>query len=337
MIDISTIVPMQLAATTRLIQAEIMRRGWSGMLAHRKSPHLFIDRGDGVSLHIHSASPPTMSFAAASLVNDKYATHHVLSQAGIPQLKTAFVNESTGLQPGLEVLEEFGHVVVKPVDGGHGKGIRINVTTPEALREAVDYASNYIIAIDGVVVQQQFMHPKTYDVRVTCLNGKFVAAILRVPARVKADGIHTIFDLIKIENKQPYRGEPYLSKLAFIDEERAMQYLNERGTTIPQKGEEVTVLGVANYGAGGELVDVTDDIPQWLRHDAVKVANLLELPVAGVDYMTATLPKAHMTRDQLDLAIVEVNKCPSLAIHDEPTEGENRHVVQQYCDYLATL
>ncbi len=49
----------------------------------------------------------------------------------------------------------------------------------------------------------------------------------------------------------------------------------------------------------------------------------MQLPVAGIDFLGGEL--------------IEVNKCPSLILHDIPMSGKNRHTVQHYLDYLETL
>lgn len=97
-------------------------------------------------------------------------------------------------------------------------------------------------------------------------------------------------------------------------------------------------MGVANYGAGGETVDVTDDIPAWLIEDAERAARECGLVVAGVDFMIARVPRPDMTKEELAPAITEVNKAPLLTMHDTPTRGRgDRGATTAFMDYLATL
>jgi cyanophycin synthetase len=171
-----------------------------------------------------------------------------------------------------------------------------------------------------------------------CIDYKFIGAIWRVPARVFGDGEHTIEQLIERENASPRRGVAYKEELTTIDIKRACLYLKDRMNEVVPEGQEVQVMGIANYGAGGETVDVTDDVPAWLIEDAQRAASVCELVVAGVDFMIAQVPTPESTREELDPAITEVNKAPLLTMHDTPTHGKgNRGATKAFMDHLATL
>ena len=334
MIDLLTVPSLELNQTTRLLQNEFKLRGWSAVMPYIGSPHCFVDRGDGQELHIFTALPPTTSYAAAHLANDKYATHQLLERANITQLETVLVDEDLSLAS--ELMSKWGKVVVKPVDGSHGKGITVNVADENALQLAVEYALQFTSTNKKAIVQRQFTHDSIHDIRILCIDYKYTAALMRVPARVFGDGILTIRELIDKENASPNRGEPYRAPLATIDIDRAVQFLGEKIHTIPGIDEEVGVLGVANYGAGGELIDLTDDMPEWLIDQAIRAAKVSGLVVAGIDFMSATIPTIQQPMSD-DTVIVEINKCPSLAIHDQPTFGKPRGAVKTYVDYLATI
>ncbi len=336
MIQIDSENMLQQTVTNRLVCQNALERGWRIVVPKLPSPHMFVDRGDGRELHLFSATAPTTSYAAAHLVDDKYSTYEVLQQAGILQLGTAFHNSEI-LDDAVRFMERYGTIVVKPVDGGHGKGITVNVRTADKLQRAVEEAGKYKKSVNGALLQEQFMADAIHDVRVAVIDGVAVAAIERIPARVEGDGVHTVQGLIELENQKPTRGEAYRAKLASIDLVRAAEYLGDGMNAVPGKGEMHQVLGVANYGAGGELLDVTDDVPSWMCEEAVTCARLLNLDVAGVDYMVDRPLQTDLTRDGTHAVITEVNKCPALAIHDEPTVGKNRHTVETYLDFIAQL
>ncbi len=335
MIDLLTIPKTSLNQTTRLLQDEYASRGWAVLTPYVGSPHYFIDRGDGKEMHIFGATPPATSYAAAQLANDKYATHQILERADVVQLETVLVDDDT--TEAIELMRGCGKVVVKPVDGGHGNGITIGVTTVDELVRAVEYAKSFTGSSKKAVVQAQFDHHPIRDIRVLCIDFKYVAALMRVPARVFGDGILTIRELIDHENTSPKRGEPYRAPLARIDIDRAIQFLGEKMNSVPEVDEEVWVLGVANYGAGGELIDLTDDMPDWLIDQAERASRVAGLTVAGIDFMMADTPTKQQTIDSTTAVIVEINKCPSLAIHDQPTFGTPRGAAKAYVDYLAGL
>jgi len=157
----------------------------------------------------------------------------------------------------------------------------------------------------------------------------------RIPARVTGDGTKTVRQLIEQQNQQ--RGAQYTADLSVIPMERAEHYLDEAINNIPPEGEIVTVLGLANIGLGGEGRDVTSATPSWLLAMAEQAAQALRLPVCGVDFLIAQPPQPHLTEAQLQPSVTEVNKCPSLFMHELPKHGESQPVVKQYVDYLATL
>lgn len=337
MIDITYDDLQQQTATNRLLCRQMLDKGWRVRVPKLPSPHLFIDRGDGQEIHSFSVTPPTVSFAAAHLANDKFATYVVLADNAILQLDTMFFVPGDDLSEALSFMNTHGSIVCKPIDGGHGNGITVNLRDEASLRDAIVFASQNNRSQKAILLQEQFIAEDIIDIRIAIVDGKAIAAIERVPAYVTGDGTHTVEQLIATENLSPDRGRPYHAKFASIDIDRAGAYLGKKLQDVPVAGSRYTVMGVANYGAGGELVDVTDDIPHWMLREAEEAASLLRLDIAGVDYMLDRRIDASMARDQVQAVITEVNKCPALAIHDEPTVGVNRQTIKAYIEYLEAL
>ena len=337
MIDLTSIPEEELGQTQKEIRRHIIDRGWKALIPYKGSAHYFLTRADGKEMHIFSSTPPTTSYAAASLANDKFATYELLLDSNTPQLETVKVGSTGDLQYANELLSRVGKVVAKPIDGGHGHGITIGITNEEELAVAVEVANQHTKNVRAALIQTHYDHDVIYDLRILCIDYQYAAGIQRVAARVFGDDVNTIKELIDIENKKEDRGKAYHARLATIDTTLAMSYLKENANTVPANGEEVQVIGVANYGAGGETVDVTDNIPDWLIECAVDVAKRCGLAVAGVDFMLAQFPQKHMSREELDPAMTEVNKAPLLTMHDTPTSGVSRHVMTRYIDYLESL
>lgn len=326
---------VKMSGTNRLICQEMLRRSWTVAMPYWYVSIFHITRNDGKVVRIFSSSPSTLSYAAAYLSNDKYATTALLSANGIFQLPTFLLLESMTAADANEFVTENKLSIVKPLDGSHGNGITANIASIGQLEQAIVRARS-VSASGKVLLQKQITGDNLKDVRVLIINGRFIGAIHRVAARVFGDAQHTVKELIARENQKSHRGEPYKAKLAVIDSDAAERYLGPTFHSVPSHNEEVTVLGVANYGAGGELVDVTDEIPEWMKQEAVAAAGYLDLKVAGVDYMIRGQIKEAQSSTG-DAVIIEVNKSPSLAIHDEPTIGKSRQAVAAYVDYLATL
>jgi len=320
--------------TTRLIIKEAWRRGWRVHTPELGSSHLYIDRSGKNILHLQGSILPTLKYVNGTLVNDKYLTYKLLEEAGLEQLPTMHHRSGSNISAVEEFLKRHKTVVVKPVDGAHGRGISINVETPARLETAINDSSD-ASSRHEVIIQKQFPGDKTFDLRLLCMDGEFVAAIYRVPAGVYGDGAHSLKELIDIENSSPDRGDPYKNKYARIDVERVHHYLGSSIDAIPVKGQRIQVVATANYGTGGELIDITDNIPLWMRKEAEHASSVLKLPVSGVDYLVDCLPNMQTQRKDCLAFIIEVNKGPSLCIHDQPHEGENRQTVKRFMDMVA--
>jgi len=317
--------------TVRLIAQEALHRGWRVFTPVVDSSHIILERSDGSKLPIFSACPPTTSYEAAHAADDKFITHEILASAGLPLLQTFRCRTDGEVAVAVQKIIAAGkRYVLKPLDAGHANGITVRLHTLDQLPPALAYAREYS---DVVIVQEYVNRP--IDLRVLCINGKAVGVLERIPARVTGDGAHTIAELVATQNLQ--RGEAYTQNLSQIPEARVRAFLGDAIHDVPKDGEVVSVLGTANIGMGGESRDVTDEVPQWLLDMAVRAAVAMRLPVCGIDFLISQDPSAHMTIDDLQPAITEINKCPSLYIHDRPMHGQPRPAIVAYVDYLATL
>lgn len=337
MLDLYSLDTDSLRQTKRLLRDEFKKRGWQAYVAYPSATLITVVRDDGVKFDINSSTPPTTSFVAAKTADDKFATYSKLESLPlVRQLETRLLKTEDDMYLLSEMLAKYPKIVIKPLDGAHGNGVTTNIRTLEEAHAAIE--SVRLKKPQGtLLVQAQYETDITHEVRVLCINGAYVAAIYRQPARVFGDGIHTVTELIEIENSQPQRGEPYVQLYASINIDEVRTYLGEAIYAIPGSGEQVNVLGVANYGAGGETIDVTDVIPQWMTRDAEAVARHMDLPLVGVDFIMKQYPTPDATQDELSPVVLEINRTPSLGIHDEPTDGVSRQTVATYVDYLASL
>jgi cyanophycin synthetase len=316
-----------------MIIEESLARGWKTELYTAQSPHLRLGRIDGSSIEIFSSLPSTTSFAAARLCDDKFLTHLALLEVGLPVLPTYLCyREDEARIAARAVLDAADAYVVKPLDASHGNGVTVGLTSLDALAEPLQAAQ---VFSPSVIIQA--CQPDAIDIRVLCINNKFVAALERIPARVMGDGLQTIEELIITENAKTTRGDCYTTELTTIPIESARLFLGDTITAVPPKGEWIQVLGTANVGTGGETRDITDELPQWLIKMSEKAAKTLSLATCGVDFLLDKAPEVTHTPQTLKTSITEVNKAPSLFIHERPNHGTPRPVVAAYLDYLATV
>lgn len=265
---------------------------------------------------------------AVELACDKEGTKTILRGSGVPVPRGTVINYLDELE---EAIEDVGGypIVIKPLNGNHGRGITINIASWEQAEAAYDAAKE----VSKSVIVERFYQGR--DHRVLVVNGKVVAVAERVPAHVVGDGVSTIEQLIDQTNQDPRRGEGHDNVLTKIEVDRtSWQLLEQQGYTLEAvlpEGDVCYLRATANLSTGGIAVDRTDDIhPEnvWL---AQRVAKIIGLDIAGIDVVT---PDITRPLREVDGVIVEVNAAPGFRMHVCPSEGIPRNVAEPVMDML---
>jgi cyanophycin synthetase len=268
----------------------------------------------GNARYMRAALTDTSSAIGLQIADDKLAAAEIATRLEVLTPATA-VYES--LDRAREFAKLHAPIVVKPLDSGHGNGISVGVDET-GLAEAVRRAQ----AFSKTVVLQQQVTGR--DVRLLYIGGKFVAATERQAASVIGDGVHTVEELIQLENSSPDRGQHYQKKYSVIPMEPAAQFLGDKLQATPANGEVVQVVGTANSGTGGTAKDITDAVPESLIAAGKKLVDELRLGVCGVDFIEA----------ESGAYFIELNAAPAFRIHQYPHEGTPRNVVSVFVDWL---
>ncbi|MCP3689702.1 MAG: cyanophycin synthetase, partial [Gammaproteobacteria bacterium] len=264
-----------------------------------------------------------------SLASDKEGTHSLLKDMGLPVPRQAmFTSEDDAVKSSKRVGFP---VVIKPLDANHGRGISINLSTAEQVREAFHVAreqgrSRYVLAESFIT---------GFDHRMLVINNELVAVAKRVPGHVIGDGKSTITELIDIVNADPRRGighEKVLTRLEI--DSQAMRLLLDAGFdehTVLKKDEQFFLRSTANLSTGGTAIDMTDVVHPDNREMAIRAVRAIGLDIGGVDFLTDDI--THSYKD-VGGAIVEVNAGPGFRMHVAPSEGEPRDVAGKVLDML---
>ena len=321
--------------SARLIIERALVRGWNvcGFKSNSSVLILYPEGRQSKGIKIFSASPPQISFAASKVAKDKYITNCILSSEGIPVPNELLVRLNNPDNEEISAfINEYETVVVKPLDASHGNGITVGVNSSDKLRESLEKAKNASKSKLGIIQQQV----EGIDIRILCIDYAFVSSITRTPASVIGDGFHSIRQLIELENQKDYRGENYSARLNVISIRDAEEYLgNDKINSVPLEGELVRVMGVSNVGKGGEALNITDKIPQFLKTYAEKIALSLDLPVCGVDFMVKQLPDADAKEAELNPYVIEANGCPMLTMYSDPYSAEQLKIIDAYLDLVG--
>ena len=267
---------------------------------------------------------------AVELACDKEATKTILLDAGVPVPRGTTIQFFEELESAIADVGGYP-IVIKPLDGNHGRGITIDVNSWEDAEEAYDLASKES-KTRSVIVERFY---KGSDHRLLVINGKLVAVAERVPASVVGDGQHTIEELITITNEDPRRGEGHDNVLTKIKVDKtSLAILDTQGfrlETVLDKGEVAYLRATANLSTGGVAIDRTDEIhPQnlWM---AERVSKIIGLDIMGIDVVTPDISKP---LQEVDGVIVEVNAAPGFRMHVAPSQGLSRNVAAPVMDML---
>jgi cyanophycin synthetase len=315
----------RLGPSTACIVEEAAKRGIPYI---RLNKHSLVQLGYGVNQkRIRATIASTTSNIAVDIACDKEETKTLLEAAEIPVPKGTVIRTEEGLDL---AIEKFGYpLVIKPIDGNHGKGNTTNITNKEQALKAFDAARHY----SRSVIVERFI--TGFDFRCLVINNKFICAALRTPASVVGDGIHTIQWLIDETNKDPRRGYGHEKVLTQISIDQFTQkMLDDAGITlehIPLKGERILLKPTANLSTGGTSTDVTDEVHPANIFMFERIARIIGLDICGIDVMATDLRTPVVENGG---AILEVNAAPGFRMHIEPAEGLPRNVAEPVVDML---
>ena len=315
----------RLGPSTGCIVEEAAKRGIPYIRLNKQS---LVQLGYGVNQkRIRATIASTTSNIAVDIAGDKEETKMLLGAAEIPVPRGTVIRTEIGMD---EAIEKFGYpLVIKPIDGNHGKGNTTNITNREQAIKAFEAAK----AFSRSVIIERFL--TGYDFRCLVINNKFICAALRTPASVVGDGKNNIQWLIEETNKDPRRGfghEKVLTQIT-IDQFTQKMLDDEKITleTIPAKGKRVMLKPTANLSTGGTSTDVTDEVHPANIFMFERIAKIIGLDICGIDVMATDL-RTPVTEN--GGAILEVNAAPGFRMHIDPSEGLPRNVAEPVVDML---
>ena len=258
---------------------------------------------------------------AAELAGDKDQTKALLAAVGCPVAPGVVVRTAEEAIARSKRLKR--PVVVKPLDGNHGRGVTTGLRTDAEIIAAFALAAAHS---RRVVVEEQL---PGNDHRILVVDGRVVAVAERVPAHVVGDGQRTITQLVDELNADPRRGDGHENLLTRIRLDQAATDLLERqGLTVdsvPKAGRRVLLRTTANLSSGGEAIDRTDAIHPDNAAIARRAALAVGLDVAGIDLLAPDITRSVR---ETGGGIVEVNAAPGLRMHLGPSRGQARDVAE---------
>ncbi len=294
----------------------------------RLNDQSLVQLGYGVhQKRIQATTTANTNMIAVDIAANKHATKKLLGDMGVPVPKGFRIRDEAELEG---TIDSVGYpVVIKPLDGNHGKGATVGINTLEDARIAFGKAKDYS---RWVIVEKQLIGE---DFRALVVNNRLIAVAERIPAHVVGDGKKTIEKLIEKTNADPRRGYGHENVLTRIEiDGQTMRLIRARGYelyTVVAKDDILHLKTTANISTGGTAIDRTDEVHPQNIFLFERIAKIIGLDVAGVDIIA---PNVSEPLAENGGGIIEVNAAPGFRMHLSPSEGIGRNVAEHVIDML---
>ena len=315
----------RLGPSTESIITEAEKRGIPWLRLNNNS---FCQLGYGsCQQRIQATVTSKTSSIAVDIAGDKAETKYLLNKAAIKVPQGEKIRDIKELK---EVINVLGFpVVIKPVDGNHGRGITSDI---QNIEEAIEAYKNACKESDRIIVEN---HIYGEDFRFLVINFKLVAVAKRTAAKVEGDGNSTIAELVEEVNRDPRRGYRHEKVLTKIDlNEISLGLIRKKGydlNSILPEGEMLILKDTANLSTGGTAEDVTDIVHSSNIFLVERIARLIDLDICGIDIITNDVSEPI---EETGGCVIEVNAGPGFRMHLAPTTGLPRNVAAPVLDAL---
>lgn len=318
-------VETELGPSTRAIYEEAQKRG---IPVTRIGNESLLRLGYGkYSRLIQASLTDSPSCISADIAGNKEMTKQILrdNKIPVPDGDVAYSAESA-----VQIAREIGYpVVVKPLNSNQGKGVTLNVKNEEEVRSAFSEAIKYT----KIVLVEKYVKGKDY--RVLVIGDKVSAVAERRPPFLLGDGVHSVRQLVEIENSNELRGNDHEKPLTKIKLDAvAKRVLANQGIDedhIPASGETVYLRYNGNLSTGGTARECTSEIHPYNVGLAVKAAKAIGLDIAGIDITAEDISKPI---GDVNGAVIEINAAPGLRMHIYPSEGQTNNVASDILDMM---
>ena len=224
-------------------------------------------------------------------------------------------------------VEEHGFpVVIKPNVSGFSRGSYFPIENHQQLFKALLLAKIWW----PTTVIEQYLEGKNY--RVVVIEGEIMSVIERFPPKVLGNGIDTIRQLVKTENKVRQEMGLFPTIHPILESDQTIKHLAKQNLTfdsIPRLDQSITLFYRIALAPGGTVNTVDKaTIPEENKALFLKVLSSFNANILGIDIiMEQGIDVPH---DQQKSILLEVNSRPYLKMHDVPREGLREDLSEYY-------
>ena len=319
--------------STQALLFDAIQKGLNIEILDERDQFISLQFGDHLEYVKNGNMTSHDSYISPLIMEKKVVTKKVLAKVGfnVPQSI-----EFTDVKSAVENFPLFENraVVIKPKSTNFGLGISIfqqGVTDRDDFAKAVEIAFRE----DKEIMVEDYLLGTEY--RFFVLGDQTLAVLLRVPANVIGDGVHTVAELVAAKNAHPLRGDGSrtpLKKIALGDIEQLQ--LKEQGLTvdsIPAKDQLVQLRANSNISTGGDSIDMTDEMHASYKEIAVGISKAMGAAVCGVDLIIPDLKKP-AEPSLRSWGVIEANFNPMMMMHIFPFSGQSRRLTMNVIKML---
>ena len=319
--------------STQALLFDAIQKGLNIEILDERDQFISLQFGDHLEYVKNGNMTSHDSYISPLIMENKVVTKKVLAKAGfnVPQSI-----EFTDVKSAVENFPLFENraIVIKPKSTNFGLGISIfqqGVTDRDDFAKAVEIAFRE----DKEIMVEDYLLGTEY--RFFVLGDQTLAVLLRVPANVIGDGVHTVAELVAVKNDHPLRGDGSrtpLKKIALGDIEQLQ--LKEQGLTvdsIPAKDQLVQLRANSNISTGGDSIDMTDEMHASYKEIAVGISKAMGAAVCGVDLIIPDL-KQPAEPSLRSWGVIEANFNPMMMMHIFPFSGQSRRLTMNVIKML---
>lgn len=235
------------------------------------------------------------------IAKNKYKTNNILKNNNIKVPNSIIININDN-------ISKINYpIVLKPINGTFGRDVYTNIENEKdyniIIKKMREKGYNKILC-------EEMCYGDCY--RIFIFNNNVIDIIKREKPYVIGNGINTIKELNDLRNDEQIKNKLYT--LNELDN----NYINKQGyniNNILEKDKKIYISNVINLhnGAIPSKIDI-NTIPKENIDMFIKVAKLLNLRSAGIDYLSNDIKENYKNGYNTNI-ILEVNGTPDIGIH----------------------
>lgn len=214
---------------------------------------------------------------------------------------------------------------------GGMKGTKPSTTSKKAVKICKDNAvlSEYLKVMG---IPSSLNSVEAFNIRVTIIEGKYVAALLKIPIHVIGDGNSTIEYLIEKKNAERERSAFFRKSLIQINKELKKNLSDNQLNLDTVLDKDTVCILKEDYNVlnGAESLDITSELSEAVKQEAIEAAACIPgLYTAAVDLKLSSI-------DAEKSLITGISTEINSLMHFLPYKGESIYVLDDYIQSLVS-